>query len=135
MMGMPKGYYPVIQKLLDDNTFMGESILPMGQSLPSVRRRGTIDVTPSVRTINEAISTIVNGASERSIGQLHKLQRLSLIHISQFRPKPLQLKAVYQDFLFPSMSLLFSTIRSLVGDVYKRQDSVVRRTKRKGEER
>lgn len=57
------------------NGATGESILPMGQSLPSVRRRGAIDVTPSVRTINKAISNIVNGASERSIGQLHKLQR------------------------------------------------------------
>lgn len=64
------------------NGATGESILPMGQSLPSVRRRGTIDVTPSVRTINEAISNIVNGASERSIGQLHKLQR-SMIKLSE----------------------------------------------------
>ena len=40
------------------NGATGESILSMGQSLPSVRRRGTIDVTPSVRTINEAISNI-----------------------------------------------------------------------------
>lgn len=64
------------------NGATGESILPMGQSLPSVRRRGTIDVTPSVRTINEAISNIVNGASERSIDQLHKLQR-SMIKLSE----------------------------------------------------
>lgn len=64
------------------NGATGESILPMGQSLPSVRRRGIIDVTPSVRTINEAISNIVNGASERSIGQLHKLQR-SMIKLSE----------------------------------------------------
>lgn len=64
------------------NGATGESILPMGQSLPSVRRRGTINVTPSVRTINEAISNIVNGASERSIGQLHKLQR-SMIKLSE----------------------------------------------------
>lgn len=64
------------------NGATGESILPMGQSLPSVRRRGTIDVTPSVRTINEAISNIVNGASERAIGQLHKLQR-SMIKLSE----------------------------------------------------
>lgn len=64
------------------NGATGESILSMGQSLPSVRRRGTIDVTPSVRTINEAISNIVNGASERSIGQLHKLQR-SMIKLSE----------------------------------------------------
>ena len=64
------------------NGATGESILPMGQSLPSVRRRGTIDVTPSVRTVNEAISNILNGASERSIGQLHKLQR-SMIKLSE----------------------------------------------------
>lgn len=64
------------------NGATGENILPMGKTLPSARRRGTIDVTPSVRTINEAISNIVNGASERSIGQLHKLQR-SMIKLSE----------------------------------------------------
>lgn len=57
------------------NGATGENILPIGQALPSVRKRGTIDVTPSIKTINEAIKSIVEGTSERSVGQLHKLQR------------------------------------------------------------
>lgn len=57
------------------NGATGENILPMGQALPSVRKRGAIDVTPSIKTINEAIKSIVEGTSERSVGQLHKLQR------------------------------------------------------------
>lgn len=57
------------------NGATGENILPMGKTLPSVRRRGTIDVTPSIKTINEAIKSIVEGTSERAVGQLHKLQR------------------------------------------------------------
>lgn len=57
------------------NGATGENILPMGKTLPSARRRGTIDVTPSIKTINEAIKSIVEGTSERAVGQLHKLQR------------------------------------------------------------
>lgn len=57
------------------NGATGENILPMGKPLPSARRRGTIDVTPSIKTINEAIKSIVEGTSERAVGQLHKLQR------------------------------------------------------------
>lgn len=57
------------------NGATGENILPMGKTLPSARRRGTIDVTPSIKTINEAIKSIVEGTSERTVGQLHKLQR------------------------------------------------------------
>lgn len=57
------------------NGATGENILPMGQALPSVRKRGAIDVTPSIKTINEAIKSIVEGTSERAVGQLHKLQR------------------------------------------------------------
>lgn len=57
------------------NGATGENILPMGQALPSVRKRGAIDVTPSIKTTNEAIKSIVEGTSERSVGQLHKLQR------------------------------------------------------------
>lgn len=57
------------------NGATGENILPMGKTLPSARRRGTIDVTPSIKTINEAIKSIIGGTSEKSVGQLHKLQR------------------------------------------------------------
>lgn len=57
------------------NGATGENILPMGKTLPSARRRGIIDVTPSIKTINEAIKSIVEGTSERAVGQLHKLQR------------------------------------------------------------
>lgn len=57
------------------NGATGENILPMGKTLPSARRRGTIDVTPSIKTINEAIKSIVEGTSERAVGQLHRLQR------------------------------------------------------------
>lgn len=64
------------------NGATGENVLPMGQALPSVRRRGTLDVTPSIKTIDEALKNIINGSSERSIGQLHKLQK-SLIKLSE----------------------------------------------------
>lgn len=60
-------------KLLNGAT--GESVVPMGQQLPSVRRRGTIDATPSIKTIDDALRNIIGKSSDRSITQLHKLQR------------------------------------------------------------